>query len=123
LLVSRMGLLSRIHAGQRLRAAELRRAGRLRGPHRAGRLPTGLGLHTIERMTVPASDEMICSARGCRRPAECALQWNNPKLHAPDRRKAWLACAEHRESLSDFLDRRGFLRDVTAITPSPVPEG
>ena len=40
------------------------------------------------------------------------LQWNNPKIHTPDRRKHWLACAEHRDSLSQFLSARGFLRDV-----------
>ena len=40
------------------------------------------------------------------------LRWNNPKLHTPDRRKVWLACDEHRESLSQFLAARGFLKDV-----------
>ena len=34
------------------------------------------------------------------------LHWNNPKLHTPERRKIWLACDEHRESLSDFLGAR-----------------
>jgi hypothetical protein len=43
-----------------------------------------------------------------------ALLWNNPKLHTPDRRKTWLACDEHRQSLSDFLGARGFLKDVVA---------
>jgi hypothetical protein len=54
----------------------------------------------------------ICSARGCRRPAEFELRWNNPRLHDPDRRKVWLACAEHRDSLAGFLTARGFLREV-----------
>jgi hypothetical protein len=40
------------------------------------------------------------------------LRWNNPKLHTPDRRKVWLACDEHRQSLSDFLAARQFLREV-----------
>ncbi len=40
------------------------------------------------------------------------LQWNNPKLHTPDRRKIWLACEEHRESLELFLGARGFLKDT-----------
>ena len=35
----------------------------------------------------------ICSAKGCRNPATVALRWNNPKIHEPDRRKTWLACA------------------------------
>jgi len=60
------------------------------------------------------AEEMLCSAKGCRRTATWALEWNNPKLHTPDRRKTWLACDEHRESLSEFLDRRGFLRNVTS---------
>ncbi len=55
-----------------------------------------------------------CSAKGCRVPAAWQLLWNNPKLHTPDRRKVWLACEEHRPSLSDFLGARGFLRDVEA---------
>jgi hypothetical protein len=41
------------------------------------------------------------------------LRWNNPKLHAPEYRKTWLACAEHREHLGGFLELRGFLREVT----------
>ncbi len=56
--------------------------------------------------------DLVCSAKGCRRPASWALRWNNPKLHPPERRKTWLACDEHREHLSGFLVRRGFLRDV-----------
>lgn len=53
-----------------------------------------------------------CSAKGCQQPAAYALLWNNPKLHTADRRKTWLACEEHRQSLSDFLGARGFLKDV-----------
>jgi hypothetical protein len=44
-----------------------------------------------------------------------ALLWNNPKLHPPERRKTWTACEEHRESLSDFLTARGFLRETTKL--------
>jgi hypothetical protein len=54
----------------------------------------------------------ICSAKGCTAPAEWDLRWNNPKLHTPDRRKVWLACGEHKESLSEFLAARAFLREV-----------
>ena len=56
-----------------------------------------------------------CSAKGCRASAAWALQWNNPKLHNPAYRKTWLACDQHRASLGDFLDRRGFLREVTTF--------
>ena len=50
-------------------------------------------------------EPLTCSAKGCHADAEWALQWNNPKLHTPDRRKVWLACDEHRHSLGDFLTR------------------
>lgn len=56
----------------------------------------------------------VCSAKGCADPATWALLWNNPKLHTPERRKVWLACEEHRESLGQFLGARNFLRDVVA---------
>ncbi|GIF50271.1 hypothetical protein DFJ67_7941 [Asanoa ferruginea] len=56
--------------------------------------------------------EPICSAKGCRQPAVHEIRWNNPRIHPPERRKVWLACEDHRESLADFLDRRGFLREV-----------
>jgi hypothetical protein len=59
----------------------------------------------------------ICSAKGCQKPAVWALLWNNPKLHTPDRRKVWLACDDHRESLSDFLGARGFLKEIVAHEP------
>ena len=57
-------------------------------------------------------DDVRCSAKGCSAAAAHVLVWNNPKLHTPDRRKIWLACDEHRPSLSDFLSARGFLKDV-----------
>lgn len=63
--------------------------------------------------------EPICSAKGCRAPAGWAIRWNNPRLHAPERRKTWLACDQHREYLSDFLAARGFLREVATLPESP----
>nr|WP_236073213.1 hypothetical protein [Streptomyces tardus] len=64
---------------------------------------------------VTTEDTAICSAKGCRLPAVWVLAWNNPKLHTPDRRKTWLACDDHREHLSNFLDLRGFLKDVVTL--------
>jgi hypothetical protein len=61
---------------------------------------------------VDAEIEPVCSAKGCRAPAAYEVRWNNPRIHPPERRKVWLACEEHRVSLADFLDRRGFLREV-----------
>lgn len=54
----------------------------------------------------------VCSAKGCREPAAWELRWNNPKIHTPERRKTWLACAAHRESLEAFLGARGFLKET-----------
>jgi hypothetical protein len=61
------------------------------------------------------AEPLTCSARGCRDAATWQLLWNNPRLHTPDRRKTWLACDGHRDSLADFLRARSFLRDVTAL--------
>jgi len=68
-------------------------------------------------MTQPdaAAEELVCSAKGCREAARYTLLWNNPKIHTPDRRKQWLACPEHRESLAAFLSARGFLRDIETV--------
>lgn len=73
-------------------------------------------------VTEPEDTAQTCSARGCRAEAVWALRWNNPKLHAPARRKTWLACAEHRQSLSDFLTARSFLREVEPLTAGPGGE-
>ena len=71
---------------------------------------------TLLRQTWLVTDDPLrCSAKGCRTPAVWELHWNNPKLHPPERRKTWLACAAHRESLGDFLAARGFLREVDAL--------
>ena len=56
----------------------------------------------------------LCSAKGCRTEATWQLLWNNPRIHTPDRRKTWLACDEHRESLETFLGVRGFLKETVA---------
>ncbi|RNI24658.1 hypothetical protein EFY87_02835 [Flexivirga caeni] len=56
-----------------------------------------------------------CSAKGCRRDASYAIVWRNPRIHAEDRHKTWLACDEHRTTLSDFLSLRGFPMHVVPI--------
>ncbi|OOL30411.1 hypothetical protein GQ85_20060, partial [Rhodococcus rhodochrous] len=40
-----------------------------------------------------------------------------PRVHAPDRVKTWLACADHRPFLDDFLSARGFLRRSRPLDP------
>jgi hypothetical protein len=75
---------------------------------------------TSETIALPegTTDEadLTCSARGCRQVATFDLRWNNPKIHPAERRKHWLACEDHRDSLSRFLAARGFLRDVEPLT-------
>jgi hypothetical protein len=44
-----------------------------------------------------------------------AVIWRNPKLHVEGRRKVWLACDEHQQSLADFVGLRGFLIEVTPV--------
>jgi hypothetical protein len=71
---------------------------------------------TVDEPTVP---DLVCSARACRQHAVWALRWNNPKLHTPERRKTWLACEDHRDSLSQFLSMRGFLRETMDAAALP----
>ncbi len=60
-------------------------------------------------------EALTCSARDCRSVAVVALRWNNPKIHPPERRKTWLACAEHTQSLTDFLAARGLMRETEPV--------
>lgn len=60
--------------------------------------------------------QVRCSAKGCHSPAAHVLVWNNPKVHAPDREKTWVACDVHRPTLSEHLDVRGFLVRVDPLT-------
>lgn len=56
-----------------------------------------------------------CSRAGCQESAAWALLWRNPKIHAEDRRKTWLACAEHVDYLREFLAARSFPLEVVDI--------
>ncbi|MDO9063497.1 MAG: hypothetical protein Q7U41_02980 [Microbacterium sp.] len=53
-------------------------------------------------------DAPRCSAAGCGAAANWSLHWRNPRIHAGDRRKTWLACDQHREHLLGFLHDRDF---------------
>ncbi len=61
------------------------------------------------------ADERVCSAKGCRAEASHAVIWRNPTLHVEGRRKVWLACDDHRQSLADFVGLRGFLLEVVGV--------
>ncbi len=70
-------------------------------------------------MSLPTADlpaDLTCSARGCTAPATADVRWNNPKIHTPERRKHWLACPEHTESLSAYLSARGMFRELVPLT-------
>lgn len=69
-------------------------------------------------MTLPPDSEVRCSAKGCQQPAVYELLWRNPKIHTADRTKQWLACEDHRDTLSDFLARRDFPLRVQKLDPS-----
>lgn len=73
--------------------------------------------------TPEATEELLCSAKGCRRAAELAIRWNNPKLHQPDRRKVWLACGEHERTLREFLSMRSFYRDSVTLDQLEPTDG
>ncbi|GGC88329.1 hypothetical protein GCM10011512_14110 [Tersicoccus solisilvae] len=62
-------------------------------------------------------DAPQCSRRGCRAAAAWRLRWNNPRIHPPERRKEWLACAEHRDWLQTYLTERGLWRETLPLTP------
>ncbi|PRA79921.1 hypothetical protein [Microbacterium sp. MYb66] len=49
-----------------------------------------------------------CSRAGCRSAATRQVVWRNPRIHAADREKVWLACEEHVGFLRDYLAARDF---------------
>ena len=60
----------------------------------------------------PATER--CSRAGCTNPATWTVDWRNPRIHAEDRVKTWLACDEHADFLRDYLATRDF---PVAVTP------
>lgn len=52
--------------------------------------------------------DLECSRAGCRSVATRQVVWRNPRIHAADREKIWLACDEHVEFLHDYLAARDF---------------
>jgi len=65
--------------------------------------------------------EVICSRAGCRSSAQWQVLWRNPRIHGPERRKVWTACAEHVDYLRDYLAARDFPVEVVAFDPADVP--
>src|SRR5699024_8023203 len=69
------------------------------------------------------SEELQCSAKGCRETASRAILWNNSRLHTPERKKTWLACDGHLDHLRDFLALRDFLIGDVSIDDIPEDAG
>lgn len=61
---------------------------------------------------------LICSRAGCRSAATRQVVWRNPRIHAADREKIWLACEEHVDFLHDYLAARDFPVSVRDGVPS-----
>ena len=52
--------------------------------------------------------DLVCSRAGCRNAATRQVVWRNPRIHAADREKIWLACEDHVGFLRDYLAARDF---------------
>jgi hypothetical protein len=69
------------------------------------------------------NDDLVCSAKGCRAAAAWGVRWNNPTVHAPERRKVWLACDDHLPHLERHLEVRGFWRDTVPVQELTEQDG
>lgn len=68
-------------------------------------------------------DPLTCSRAGCRETASWRIEWRNPKIHAADRVKVWLACDEHEEFLREFLAAREFPVAVKPVDETAAASG
>lgn len=62
--------------------------------------------------------DATCSRAGCRATAGWRIDWRNPRIHAEDRRKTWVACDEHVGYLREFLAARDFPVWVAPLVPT-----
>lgn len=62
--------------------------------------------------------DLVCSRAGCRSAATKHVVWQNPRIHAADREKVWLACDEHVGFLRDYLAARDFPVSVRDGVPA-----
>lgn len=62
-----------------------------------------------------AVEGRLCSRKGCRADARVELLWNNPRIHTPERRKIWLACAEHAQWLENYLQERALWKETRPL--------
>lgn len=59
--------------------------------------------------------EATCSRAGCRHGARWRIEWRNPRIHAVDRTKTWVACDDHVDYLRDFLTARDFPVNIAPL--------
>lgn len=86
-------------------------------PARGDHFPAGHNGPMPDATADTAPDTPICSAKGCREDAKWSVIWNNPKIHTPDREKVWVACDEHKGSLSEFLRIRSMFIRIDPLAP------
>ena len=73
-----------------------------------------------EQPESPEVQTPICSRKGCRASATTQLLWNNPKIHTEERRKIWLACADHTAWLEDYLQSRLLWKETLPLSPTAL---
>ena len=61
-----------------------------------------------------SGEDYECSRAACRNRATHQVIWRNPRIHAEDRQKIWLACDAHLPVLRAFLEDRSFPVNVVA---------
>lgn len=69
---------------------------------------------------VETENRFRCSRARCTLDAQWRIEWRNPRIHASDRIKVWLACTEHRDYLRAFLEARSF---PVAVLPLETAAG
>lgn len=81
------------------------------------------GNDASSRVRIDGVPAATCSRAGCREAALWRVEWRNPKIHSPDRRKIWVACDEHRDYLRDYLAARDFPVAVWPLVPLTAAGG
>ena len=88
------------------------------GRHRAARAAVPVRRRTErqtrhDRQFGETATTAAARRRAARRRPSWRINWRNPRIHAADRVKVWLACDDHRGQLADYLSTRGFPVVVT----------
>lgn len=78
-------------------------------------VPSAAGLGLFGVAATPG-DAPVCSRKGCREDAAWQLLWNNPRIHTPERRKAWASCPGHVEWFEEYLRERGLWKETLPLT-------